>query len=65
MKAILPLFTLGYGAVALLFAAGRMRGVARLVLAAAVHRSPLRLRLAIAEFRGFAAGLVRGFGQTW
>lgn len=50
---------------AILFAAGRMRGVARLVLGAAVNRSPLRLRLAIAEFRGFAAGLVRGFGQTW
>jgi GT2 family glycosyltransferase len=50
---------------AALFAAGRMRGIARLVLGAATGRSRLRLRMASAELRGFVAGLVRGLRQSW
>ena len=50
---------------ALLFTAGRMRGIARLVLGAVRSRSGFRLRLAGAELRGFAAGVLRGLGQSW
>jgi GT2 family glycosyltransferase len=50
---------------AAIFVAGRLRGIARLVLGAARARSRFRLRLAGAELRGFAAGLAKGLRQTW
>jgi hypothetical protein len=50
---------------AVLFTAGRLRGVGRLLWGAATTRSRLRLRLALAELRGFASGLARGIGQAW
>jgi GT2 family glycosyltransferase len=50
---------------AALFTAGRLRGIARLLVGAAAGRSRFRLRLALAELKGFGAGLVRGVGQAW
>ena len=50
---------------AALCAAGRLRGIGRLLVGAVAERSRLRLRLAVAEFTGFADGLKRAFGLTW
>ena len=50
---------------AALFTAGRLRGIARLLVGAATDRSRFRLQLALAELKGFGAGLVRGVGQAW
>ncbi len=50
---------------AALCAAGRLRGIGRLLVGAVAERSRLRLRLAMAELAGFATGLARAFGQAW
>jgi GT2 family glycosyltransferase len=50
---------------AALFAAGRLRGIARVVKAALATRSPHRLALARAELRGFASGALTGLRRRW